>query len=129
CRRAWHTPRKGRRRMPASDHAGRQLLQRRLRTEVTASCNSAQRRRVLPQIEIARRLKRLIWLKGAVSALTLATGSGATVIEEGSARRDQLCPRKSTNCCPRQGKSRSKPPSRRLKGPNNMPAEPPQPNP
>jgi hypothetical protein len=51
---------------------------------------SPQLGRALSQIEIVRRRKRLIWIKGAVSALALATGSGATVIEEGSAMPEKI---------------------------------------
>jgi len=44
----------------------------------------------LPKIQIPRLRKRLIWIKGAVSALTLAIGSGATVIEEGSSMPEKI---------------------------------------
>jgi hypothetical protein len=46
--------------------------------------------RALSQIEIARRRKRLIWIKGVASALALATDSGATIIEEGSAMPEKI---------------------------------------
>src|SRR5215216_342493 len=64
-------------------------------TAATAICSNRfmpfpQRSRALRQIEVARRRKRLIWIKGAVSALTLANGSGATVIEEGSAMPEKI---------------------------------------
>ena len=36
------------------------------------------------------RWERLIWIKGAISPPALATGSGATVIEEGSAMPEKI---------------------------------------
>lgn len=42
------------------------------------------------QIESAPRWERLIWIKGAISPPALAIGSGATVIQEGSAMPEKI---------------------------------------
>ena len=63
-------------------HAGLQPLPRRLRTEVAASCHPPQHH-IPPsatRMKAHGRRRCLIWIKGGVSALALAIGSGATVI-------------------------------------------------